>query len=178
MYMYTLCVYICICKYVHQSSPFVGSKPTFFSSPVISPQANSAKQLLAPGPSFVGKIFQKPWVFTIKVIGVSGFNFPMIQFYDGSISSHNFVGYSFWITPMFHRNRGGQKGSAWPEAVDLRSSLQSILTEVRELRSATRFWTELVFLPWTWADCFFAKNSWDWTNRNGGDIIISYDNGP
>ena len=32
---------------------------------------------------FVGKILTgNPWVFTIKLVGLSGFNFPIIQFYE------------------------------------------------------------------------------------------------
>ena len=32
---------------------------------------------------FLGKIETgKPWVFTIKLFGLSGFNFPIIQFYE------------------------------------------------------------------------------------------------
>jgi len=32
----------------------------------------------------LGKIFTgKPWVLTMKLVGLSGENFPIIQFYDG-----------------------------------------------------------------------------------------------
>ena len=45
---------------------------------------------------FVGKILTgNPWVFTIKLIGVSGVNFPIIQFYDITLEG--------WLLPPINK---------------------------------------------------------------------------